>query len=138
MIGFGRPHHSTTGFSRWLFSPSLAFMVVLDCCLFVVVCDGFQRGFVVVVLLVFCGGSRRSSWWFCGRFLSGRMVCGSRSRYEFGSRSGNLLVGKFLAVGILCFVRSWLKDYGRVLLLGGSCLSCKCLYQFYHEPLLLL
>jgi hypothetical protein len=57
MIGFGRPHHSTTGFCQRLFSPSLAFMVVLVCCVFVVVCDDFRRGFVVV-LLVFCGGSR--------------------------------------------------------------------------------
>ena len=99
MIGFGRPHHSTTGFSLRLFSPSLTFMVVLVCCVFVVVCDGFRRGFVVVVLLVFCGG-----------FLFGRMVCGSGSRYRFGSRSGNLLVRRFLVVGILCFVRSWLED----------------------------
>jgi len=64
MISFGRPHHSAIGFSQRLFSPSMAFMVVLVCCVFVVVCDGFRRGFVVVVLLVFCGGSRRSSWWF--------------------------------------------------------------------------
>ena len=75
-------------------------MVVLVCCVFVVVCDGFRRGFVVVVVpLVFCGG-----------FLFGRMVCGSGSRYRFGSRSGNLLVRRFLVVGILCFVRSWLED----------------------------
>jgi hypothetical protein len=59
----GRPHHSTTGFSQRLFSPSLAFMVVLVCCLFVVVCEGFRRGFVVVVLLIFCGGFLCS---FCG------------------------------------------------------------------------
>jgi uncharacterized membrane protein YccC len=65
MIGLGRPHHSATGFSQRLFSPSLAFMVVLVCCIFVVVCDGFRRGFVVVVLLIFCGGFRCS---FCGGF----------------------------------------------------------------------
>jgi len=57
MIGMGRPHHSATDFSQQLFSPSLVFMVVLVCCAFVVVCDGFWRGFVVVVLLVFL-------WWF--------------------------------------------------------------------------
>ena len=62
MIGFGSSHHSPTGFSQRLFSPSLAFMVVLVCCVFVVVCDGFGRRFVVVVLLVFCGGSRRNLW----------------------------------------------------------------------------
>jgi len=39
-----------------------------------------------------------------GGFLSDRMVCGSRSRSEFRFRSGNLLVGRFLVVGILCFV----------------------------------
>jgi len=70
MIGFGRSHHSATGCSQWLFSSSLALMLVLVCCLFVMVCDGFRRGFVVVVLLVFCGGFRCSSWWvFMGGFL---------------------------------------------------------------------
>jgi len=63
MIDFDRPHHSATSFSRRLFSPSLAFMVVLVCCVFVVICDGFWGGFVVVVQLVLCGGFRRSSWW---------------------------------------------------------------------------
>jgi hypothetical protein len=64
MIGLGRPHHSAIDFSQRLFSPLLVFMVVLVCCVFVVVCDGFWRGFmVVVVVLVFCGGSWRSSWW---------------------------------------------------------------------------
>jgi len=75
MNGLGCPHHSATGFSQRLFSPSLAFMVVLVLCVFVVVCDGFQRGFVVVVLLVFCGGSWRHSWWFVvGFYMAGWFV----------------------------------------------------------------
>jgi hypothetical protein len=57
MIGLGRPHHSTTGFSQRLFSPSLAFMVVLLCCIFVVVCDGFSEGF-------YDGGAASFLWWF--------------------------------------------------------------------------
>jgi len=52
MIGLGRPHHSATGFSKQLFFLSLMFMVVLVCCVFVVVCDGFRRGFVVVLGVV--------------------------------------------------------------------------------------
>ncbi|RHN76015.1 hypothetical protein MtrunA17_Chr2g0327461 [Medicago truncatula] len=67
MIGLDRPHHSATGFSQRLFSPSLTFMVI--CWFFVVMLVVAGAGFCLLMM-------RFSNTWMldvmaCLRALSG-------------------------------------------------------------------